>query len=57
MGDCAKLPYNFPEVFIVRLLDVWFRGIAHLDVAVSLALGRGLLAQMLDQLLYMLVLC
>ena len=53
MGACAKLCYDFPGVSIVRLLDVWFRGIAHFDVAVSFALGRGLLTQ----LLYMLELC
>ena len=44
---------DFPEVSIIRLLDVWFRGIARFDVAVSFGLGRGLLAQ----LLYMLELC
>ena len=53
VGTCAKLRYDLPEVSIIRLLDVWFRGIARFDVAVKFALGRGLLAQ----LLYMLKLC
>ena len=37
--------YDFPGVSIVRLLDVWFRGIANFDVAHSFALGKGLLAK------------
>ena len=45
--------YDFPEVSVVCLLDVWFRGMARFDVAVSPVLGRGLLAQPL----YMLELC
>ena len=49
-GKCAKLRYDFPEVSIVRLLDVLFRGIARFDVAVHFALGRGLLAQLLYML-------
>ena len=53
MGACAKLRYDFLKVSIIRLLDVWFRGIALVDVAMIFALGRGLLAQ----LLYMLELC
>ena len=53
MRACVKLRYDFLEVSIIRLLDVWFRGTAHFDVAVSFALARGLLAQ----LLYMLALC
>ena len=53
MGACGKLRYDFPEVSIVRLLDVWFRGTTYFEVAVYFALGRGLLAQ----LLYMLELC
>ena len=40
-------------ILLLDVLDVWFRGIARFDVAVSFALGRGLLAQ----LLYMLALC
>ena len=43
-------PVRFPEVSVVQLLDVWFRGIAMFDVAVSFALGRGLLAQLLYML-------
>ena len=55
MEACAKLRRNVSdhEVSIVCLLDVWPRGIAHFDVAASLALEGGLLAK----LLYMLTLC
>ena len=48
MGACAKLRYDFPEVSVVCLLDVWV--IAQFDVAVDFALGRGLLAQLLYML-------
>ena len=53
VGACAKLRNKFPEVSVVCLLDVWFGGMARFEVAVSSALGRGLLAQ----LLYVLELC
>ena len=46
----AKVRCNFPEVSVVCLLSVWFRGIAHFDVAVTFALGTGLLAQLLHML-------